>query len=189
MKLTPRTGGWIEIICGPMFSGKTEELIRRLVRAQIAKQKVEIFKPAIDNRYSEEYIVSHNNRKIKSVVIRHPNEILSHINEADVIGVDEAQFFDVSIVTVCRKLANSGKRVVIAGLEKDYLGNPFGPMPELLIEAEFISKVLAICVRCGDPANYSQRLSQENGQVVVGEADKYEARCRTCFAPLTPKHM
>jgi len=186
VKLTPRMGGWIEIVCGPMFSGKTEELIRRLVRAQIAKQKVEIFKPAIDNRYSEGYIVSHNNRKIKSVVISDPHEILAHIDEADVIGVDEAQFFDKSIVEVCRSLANSGKRVVIAGLEKDYMGRPFGPMPELLIEAEFISKVLAICVICGDPANYSQRLSHEGGQVVVGEADKYEARCRTCFDPPHP---
>jgi len=183
VKLTPRMGGWIEIICGPMFSGKTEELIRRLVRAQIARQRVEIFKPEIDNRYSQEYIVSHNNRRIKSVVINDPKEILDHIHEADVIGVDEAQFFNESIVEVCRTVASKGKRVVIAGLEKDYMGQPFGPMPHLLVEAEFITKVLAICMQCGDPANYSQRISQEGGQVVVGEADKYEARCRACFKP------
>ncbi len=181
MVLTPRHGGWIEMVCGPMFSGKTEELIRRLVRAQIAKQKVAIFKPRLDNRYSEEYIVSHNDRKIKSIIIDHPEEILEHAYEAEVIGVDEAQFFDTSIIRVCRELANAGKRVVIAGLEKDYRGEPFGPMPGLLVEAEYITKVLAICVRCGEPANFSQRICSETGQVLVGESDKYEARCRNCY--------
>jgi thymidine kinase len=181
MTLTPRSSGWIELICGPMFSGKTEELIRRLIRAQIAKQNVAIFKPSIDNRYSEDYIVSHNNRKIKSVIIIKPSDILDHVGESDVIGIDEAQFFDNSIIEICREIANSGKRVVVAGLEKDYLANPFGPMPGLLVEAEYITKVLAICVQCGDPANFSQRISEENGLVLVGEADKYQARCRNCY--------
>ncbi len=181
MTITPTDSGWIELICGPMFSGKTEELIRRLVRAKIAKQKVEIFKPSIDNRYSEEDIVSHNKRIIKSIAVKSPDDILKHQSEADVIGIDEAQFFDDSIVDVVRKLANDGKRIIVAGLEKDYKGRPFGPMPELLIEAEYITKVLSICMRCGNPANYSQRLSSDTGQVLVGEADKYEARCRNCF--------
>ncbi|MBC8478919.1 MAG: thymidine kinase [FCB group bacterium] len=166
-----------------MFSGKTEELIRRLVRAKIAQMNVEIFKPSIDNRYSEEDIVSHNKRVIKSMAVTSPQDILSHKPQAQVIGIDEAQFFDASIVSVVRQLANEGKRVIVAGLEKDYLGAPFGPMPELLIEAEYITKVLSICVKCGDPANFSQRLSAEGGQVVVGESDKYEARCRKCFDP------
>ena len=183
MTLTPQHGGWIEIICGPMFSGKTEELIRRLVRAQIAMQNVKIYKPVIDNRYSAEDIVSHNNRVIKSQPVEQAEDILKHMTEADVIGIDEAQFFSADIVSVARQLANSGKRVVIAGLEKDYLGQPFGPMPELLVEADYISKVLAICVRCGEPANFSQRLTADSAQVLVGEGDKYEARCRNCFNP------
>ena len=181
MTLTPINSGWIEVICGSMFSGKTEELIRRLIRAQIAKQKVAIFKPDSDNRYNENYIVSHNQRKIKSIKIKDENTILEYINKADVFGIDEAQFFNKSIVDICRHLANSGKRVVIAGLDKDYLANPFGPMPELLIEAEYVTKVNAICMRCGDPANFSNRISNEKKQVVVGESDKYEALCRNCF--------
>ena len=181
MTLTPKHTGWIEVICGPMFSGKTEELIRRLVRAQIAKQRVAIFKPTTDNRFGEDYIVSHNKRKIKSIQVVDTKIILDYRDNADVFGIDEAQFFDSSIVAVCRDLANSGKRVVIAGLEKDYLASSFGPMPELLIDAEYITKVNAICMQCGDPANYSHRISTEKKQVVVGEIDKYEALCRRCY--------
>ena len=183
MTLTPKTGGWIELICGPMFSGKTEELIRRLIRAQIAKQKVSIFKPTTDDRYSEDYIVSHNKRKIKSINVVEPTEILQHKEISDVFGIDEAQFFPNSIIEVTNELAQSGKRIVIAGLEKDYKGNPFGPMSNLMVSAEYVTKVLAICVKCGEPANFSQRISKEQNQVVVGETDKYEARCRNCFKP------
>ena len=181
MTLTPKYSGWIEVICGPMFSGKTEELIRRLVRAQIAKQKVAIFKPSTDNRFEENYIVSHNQRKIKSIQVKDTEIILDYLNKADVFGIDEAQFFDTSIIKTCRQLANSGKRVVIAGLEKDYLANSFGSMSELLIDAEYITKVNAICIKCGDPANFSHRISTEKKQVVVGEIDKYEALCRRCY--------
>ena len=181
--LTPKNTGWIEVICGPMFSGKTEELIRRLVRAQYAKQRVAIFKPLTDKRYSDDYIVSHNKRKIKSISLNSSKEILSYTNEADVFGIDEAQFFDIDILEVCKKLAQDNKRVVVAGLEKDYKSNPFGYMSDLLINAEYITKVNAICMQCGDPANFSQRISTEKNQVVVGESDKYEARCRKCFKP------
>ena len=179
--LTPKNSGWIEVICGPMFSGKTEELIRRLVRAEIAKQRVAIFKPSIDNRFSENFIVSHNQRKIKSIQVQNTNMILDYSDKADVFGIDEAQFFDQSIVKVCRSLANKGRRVVIAGLEKDYLAHSFGHMPELLVDAEYITKVNAICMNCGDPANFSHRISSEKKQVVVGETDKYEALCRRCY--------
>ena len=181
MTLTPKNSGWIEVICGPMFSGKTEELIRRLVRAQIAKQRVAIFKPTMDIRYEEEYIVSHNQRKIKSIQVNNTDIILDYKEKADVFGIDEAQFFDKSIVNICKELANNGKRVVIAGLEKDFQSKSFGSMPELLIDAEYITKVNAICMSCGDPANFSQRISKETNQVVVGETDKYEARCRKCY--------
>ena len=185
MTLTPINTGWIEVICGPMFSGKTEELIRRLVRAQIAKQRVAIFKPNTDNRFSDDYIVSHNQRKIKSIQVQQTNKILDYQDKADVFGIDEAQFFDTSIVQICRSLANSGKRVVVAGLEKDYLAQSFGSMPDLLVDAEYITKVNAICMRCGDPANYSHRISGETTQVVVGETDKYEALCRRCYMKST----
>ena len=181
MTLTPKHSGWIEVICGPMFSGKTEELIRRLVRAQIAKHKVAIFKPNMDNRFEKEYIVSHNQRKIKSIQVEDTAIILDYLNKADVFGIDEAQFFDKSIVNVCKSLANSGKRVVIAGLEKDYLTKSFGSMSELLVDAEYITKVNAICMSCGDPANFSYRISAEKKQVIVGEGDKYEALCRRCY--------
>ena len=181
MTLTPKNSGWIEVICGPMFSGKTEELIRRLVRAQIAKQRVAIFKPSTDDRFAEDYIVSHNQRKIKSIKVMDAKIILDYHDKADIFGIDEAQFFDSSIAAVCRTLANSGKRVVIAGLEKDYLANGFGSMPALLVDAEYITKVNAICMQCGDPANYSHRISTEKNQVVVGETDKYEALCRRCY--------
>ncbi len=183
MTLTPQKSGWIELICGSMFSGKTEELIRRLVRAQIAKQRVAIFKPAMDNRYDETYIISHNRRKIRSIPIDDPNSILGHLDKADVFGIDEAQFFSNTIIKVSNTLANAGKRIIVAGLDKDYLGKSFGPIPELMISAEYVTKVLAICVKCGDPASYSQRISSESSQIVVGESDKYEARCRNCFKP------
>ena len=181
MTLTPQKSGWIELICGSMFSGKTEELIRRLIRAQIANQRVSIFKPLVDNRYDEKYIVSHNKRKIRSIVVDDPVQILAYKNKADVFGIDEAQFFRGSIISTVNKLAKLGNRIIIAGLEKDYLGNTFGPMGELMINAEYITKVLAICVQCGDPANFTQRISREKNQVVIGESDKYEARCRNCF--------
>ena len=184
MTLTPINTGWIEVICGPMFSGKTEELIRRLVRAQIAKQRVAIFKPNIDNRFAENFIVSHNQRKIKSIQVQQTNKIMDYQDKADVFGIDEAQFFDTSIVQICRSLANAGKRVVVAGLEKDYLAQSFGSMPDLLVDAEYITKVNAICMSCGDPANYSHRISGETTQVVVGETDKYEALCRRCYMKL-----
>jgi len=176
-----KNSGWIEVICGPMFSGKTEELIRRLVRAQYAKQNVKIFKPSLDNRYSEDYIVSHNNRKIKSIIINNTNEIIDASKDSDVIGIDEAQFCDSSLIDICKTLAQKGKRVVVAGLEKDYQAVPFGPMPELLVDAEYVTKVNAICMQCGDAANFSYRITHETKQVVVGEIDKYEARCRKCF--------
>ena len=190
MQSLPTQSGWIEVICGPMFSGKTEELIRRLRRAQIARQRVSIFKPQTDNRYSSEHIVSHSQNKLESFMIAKPKQILEHSYESHVIGIDEAQFFDDSLVDVVRKLANGGKRVIIAGLEKDAMNQPFGCMPLLLIEAEYITKVQSICVRCGSPANYSQRTSLDEGQVVVGETDKYEARCRRCYEqPLTKQQL
>lgn len=181
MALMKKNGGWIEVICGPMFSGKTEELIRRLIRAQIAKQVVTIFKPSLDDRYSEDYIVSHNKRKIKSIVVKDVQDIYNHSKSSNVVGIDEAQFFNHQIIEVCKSLAGEGKRVVVAGLEKDYKAIPFGPMPELLVDAEYVTKVNAICMQCGDPANFSQRISKEKNQVVIGEIDKYEARCRKCF--------
>ena len=179
--LTPRNSGWIEVICGPMFSGKTEELIRRLVRCQYAKQKVTIFKPSLDDRYSEDYIVSHNQRKIKSIIIKESKEILELENNSDVIGIDEAQFCDDELINIANSLAKSGKRIVIAGLDKDYMGKSFGPIKQLMVDAEYVSKVNAICMSCGDPASFSQRISTEKDLVVVGESDKYEARCRKCF--------
>ena len=181
--LTPKNSGWIEVICGPMFSGKTEELIRRLVRAQYAKQKVAIFKPKTDNRYSDDYIVSHNKRKIKSIILETSKDIYNYKNEADVFGIDEAQFFDKELIKISNELAKSGKRVVVAGLDKDYKAESFGPIRQLMIDAEYVSKVNAICMLCGDPASFTQRISSEENLVVVGETDKYEARCRSCFKP------
>jgi len=179
--------GWIEVICGSMFSGKSEELIRRLRRAQIARQRVQIFKPKIDSRYSDDHIVSHNEQRMPSNVVASPQEILDHIDiRTEVIGIDEAQFFDKEIVAVCNRLADMGKRVIVAGLDQDYLGRPFDPMPQLLAIAEYITKTLAICVRCGNPANHTQRLIQSDERVVVGAADIYEARCRRCFEPILP---
>lgn len=173
--------GWIEVICGSMFSGKTEELIRRLNRANIAKQKVEIFKPAIDNRYHDADIVSHNQTAIRSTPLQTASEILLLAGDCDVVGIDEAQFFDEGIVEVVNTLANSGKRVIIAGLDMDSRGIPFGPMPSLISIAEYVTKVHAICVVCGDIAHYSYRKVANDAQVLVGETDSYEARCRKCF--------
>jgi len=181
--LTPKNSGWIEVICGPMFSGKTEELIRRLVRAQYAKQNVAIFKPKTDNRYSDDYIVSHNKRKIKSIILESSKDIYDYKNQADVFGIDEAQFFDNNLIEISNNLAKEGKRVVIAGLDKDYTAKSFGPIHQLMIDAEYVSKVNAICMVCGDPASFTQRISSEKDLVVVGETDKYEARCRNCFKP------
>ncbi len=182
--------GSIEVICGPMFSGKTEELIRRLRRAEIAKQRVAIFKPKIDNRYAEDKLVSHSALSLPSQSVQDPREILSLAATAQVIGIDEAQFFSPDLVKVCQKLAEQGKRVIVAGLDLDFRGEPFDPVPLLLAEAEYITKTLAICVKCGAPANRTQRLSTEADRVLVGAQDRYEARCRACFRPphITPSH-
>jgi|SRR5689334_213152 len=180
---TPQQTGWIEVICGCMFSGKTEELIRRLRRAEIARQKVTIFKPRVDNRYSADRIVSHNEQALSSVVVDSPADIMRLAGDAQVIGVDEAQFFTPDLVGVCDAMANQGRRVIIAGLDQDYRGQPFGPMPQLLAVAEYITKTLAICVVCGNPADRTQRTTQQHELVVVGAHNMYEARCRRCFAP------
>ncbi len=185
MHVVKQHTGWIEVVCGSMFSGKTEELIRRMRRAVIARQKVEIFKPKIDNRFSSQEIVSHDKQKIKSTVIKKPDEILKYALEAQVVGIDEAQFFDSSLVRVCQTLANMGKRVIIAGLDQDYRGKPFGPIPHLLAIAEYITKTHAICVVCGNPANHTQRTTDDKERVVVGASDIYEARCRNCYQPPT----
>jgi thymidine kinase len=173
--------GWIEVICGCMFSGKTEELIRRLNRALIARQKVEIFKPKIDTRYHVEKIISHNEREIRSTPVNFANDILLLAGDCDVVGIDEAQFFDESIIEVCNTLANSGKRVIVAGLDMDYEGKPFGPMPYLLAVAEFVTKVHAICAETGELASFSFRLNENSAQVMLGEKDTYEARSRQSF--------
>ncbi|MEO8230787.1 MAG: thymidine kinase [Ignavibacteriota bacterium] len=176
----PKDSGWIEVITGCMFSGKTEELIRRLRRAKIAKQKVVIFKPIIDTRYSNNSIVSHSEQSLPSVLIKDVNEILDLVEDAQVIGIDEAQFFSNDIVNVCNKLADNGKRVIVAGLDMDYRGIPFEPIPQLLSVAEYITKTLAICVECGNPADRTQRKTASLERVIVGAADLYEARCRKC---------
>jgi thymidine kinase len=179
--LEDQRGGWIEVICGCMFSGKTEELIRRLNRALIAKQRVEIFKPVIDNRYHHEKIVSHAYREIRSTPVNFASDILLLAGNCDVVGIDEAQFFDDSIVEVCNQLANSGKRVIVAGLDMDFEGKPFGPMPNLLAVAEFVTKVHAICMQTGELASFSFRLNDDDSKVLLGEKDKYEARNRRAF--------
>lgn len=173
--------GWIELICGSMFSGKTEELIRRLNRALIAKQKIEIFKPKIDTRYDESEVVSHDKTKIRSTPVDFAEDILLFSGNSEVVGIDEAQFFDAEIVNVVNTLANQGKRVIIAGLDMDFSGKAFGSMPELMATAEYVTKVHAICVKCGGIASYSFRLSEERQKVMLGEKDKYEPRCRKCF--------
>lgn len=176
----PIDTGWIEVITGCMFSGKTEELIRRLRRAQIAKQKVKIFKPKIDSRYSNNSIVSHNEQSLPSILIEDIIEVLDHSKDAQVIGIDEAQFFNESILHICNLLASRGKRVIVAGLDQDYTGKPFDPIPQLLAIAEYITKQHAICVVCGNPADKTQRKTSESERVIVGAADIYEARCRKC---------
>lgn len=173
--------GWIEVIVGSMYSGKTEELIRRLRRAQIARQRVEIFKPALDDRYGRDSLVSHSALRIPSRAIRGAQEVLRHAHEAQVIGIDEGQFLGPDLVRVCETLARRGKRVIVAGLDQDYAGRPFEPMPHLLAIAEYITKTLAICVVCGSPANRTYRKIRRAGRVVVGGEDLYEARCRRCF--------
>jgi thymidine kinase len=173
--------GSIEVITGSMFSGKTEELIRRLRRAQIAGLKVEIFKPSLDKRYSETRIVSHDNKSIVSTPVDSPGAILLLTGGIDVVGIDEAQFFDASLVDTCTKLADDGIRVIVAGLDIDFMGNPFGPMPALLATAEYVTKIHAICVRCGYLAHYSFRKSDEAKVVLVGEKDHYEPLCRSCY--------
>jgi thymidine kinase len=180
---TPNNGGWIEVICGSMFSGKTEELIRRLRRAEIARQKTIIFKPRIDTRYSENHIVSHNQRRMESHLVESSREIWNQSQSVDVVGIDEAQFMDDGILDVCRQLAAHQKRVVVAGLDRDFRGLPFGPMPALMCEADYLDKLQAICVICGNPASYTQRTTLQAEQVVIGETDIYEARCRHCFQP------
>ena len=176
-----RKTGCIEVICGSMFSGKTEELIRRLKRAQFAKQKIEIFKPTVDKRYSDLDVVSHDLHKIPCTPIKDPARMLNVATDVEVVGVDEAQFFDESLVQVCQALANRGIRVIVAGLDTDYLGKPFGPIPGLMAIAEDVQKVHAICVRCGNLANHSHRLSRSKKLVVLGEKDVYEPLCRECF--------
>ena len=176
--------GYIEVVCGSMFSGKTEELIRRLKRAKFANQKVEIFKPCIDTRYSEEEVVSHDSHAIRSTPVDSPQNILLMSSDVDVVGIDEAQFFDESIVDVCRQLADNGVRVIVAGLDMDYMGKPFGPMPALMATAEYVTKVHAICVRCGNLAHHSHRLTADEKLVMLGEKDTYEPICRHCFAGL-----
>jgi thymidine kinase len=174
--------GWIEVITGSMFSGKSEELIRRLRRAQIARQKVQIFKPIIDNRYSEGHIVSHSDMRIESENVRSSDELVARVHDdTEVVGIDEGQFFDHGLPAACNMLADRGKRVIVAGLDQDYLGRPFEPMPQLLAIAEYITKTLAICVVCGGPANHTQRLVASSDRVLVGAGGMYEARCRHCF--------
>jgi len=173
--------GWIEVITGSMFSGKTEELIRRLRRARFAKQKVEIFKPRIEIRYSEEEVVSHDDNSIHSTPVDSAANIILLASEVEVVGIDEAQFFDDGLVDVCNQLAYSGVRVIIAGLDMDYRGKPFGPMPKLMSIAEYVTKVHAICVRCGNLAHYTHRLSEDDKLIVLGETDIYEPLCRVCY--------
>lgn len=179
--------GWIEIICGSMFSGKTEELIRRLTRARIAKQRVEIFKPSIDTRYDETNVVSHNENAITSTPVQASSQILLYANNVDVVGIDEAQFFDDELVSVCNKLASSGIRVIIAGLDMDFSGKPFGPIPALMATAEYVTKVHAICMQCGNLAHYSHRKTADEKLVMLGETDSYEPLCRDCYTKVRQK--
>jgi len=180
----PQHGGWIEVITGSMFSGKSEELIRRLRRAQIARQKVQIFKPRFDTRYADDHIVSHSDMRIGSDNVSASKDLLSLVEpDTDVVGIEEGQFFDQDLPAVCNELAGRGKRVIVAGLDQDYLGKPFEPMPQLLAIAEYITKTLAICMVCGGPANHTQRLVASSDRVLLGAQGTYEARCRRCFDP------
>ena len=185
MDVAHRAGsGWIEVVAGSMFSGKSEELIRRLRRAQIAKRKVQIFKPRIDNRYSDDHITSHSEMRIASKNTASSRELLADVHaDTEVVGIDEGQFFDAELPAVCSTLADRGKRVIVAGLDQDYLCKPFEPMPQLLAIAEYITKTLAICMVCGAPANHTQRLVASSERVLVGAQGTYEARCRRCFDP------
>ena len=180
--------GWIEAICGPMFSGKSEELIRRLRRAMIARKRVQVFKPALDDRYSVDEIVSHGDWRMKSEVVADASEILQKLDwRTQVVGIDEANFLGPGLIDIANQLADTGKQVLIAGLDTDYMGRPFAPMPDLLALAESITKTLAICMRCGNPAKHTQRLVESDDLIVVGAAGMYEARCRRCFEPGIPK--
>ena len=176
--------GWIEVIVGSMFSGKSEELIRRLRRAQIARQQVQIFKPGVDTRYSIDHIVSHSDMRVPAAPVASSRLLLDQVTpDTEVVGIDEGQFFDQELPMICNTLADSGKRVIVAGLDQDYLGKPFEPMPQLLAIAEYITKTLAICMVCGNPANHTQRLIASKDRVLVGASGLYEARCRVCFDP------
>ena len=176
--------GWVEVITGSMFSGKSEELIRRVRRAQIARQRVQIFKPRVDDRYAADQIVSHSDMKMPSLVVAAAREILDQVEDrTEVVGIDEGQFFDAGIVQVINTLADRGVRVIVAGLDQDFTGRPFEPMPQILAVAEYVDKTLAICMQCGAPANRTQRLSGSTDRVVVGGSQDYEARCRRCFQP------
>lgn len=173
--------GWIEVICGSMFSGKTEELIRRIHRAEFARQKIQVFKPKIDDRYEKDHIVSHSRMKTASIIVQTSADIHAKVKyDTEIVAIDEVQFFDDAIIDVCNKLADNGKRVIVAGLDQDYTGKPFGPMANLLAIAEYVTKLNAICVKCGNPASRTQRLTHDKTQVVVGATDIYEARCRNC---------
>jgi thymidine kinase len=184
MALVKTQLGWIEVICGSMFSGKSEELIRRLRRALIARQRVQVFKPAIDSRFGQEEIVSHSEMRLPSAAVSSSAELMAKVDHrSEVVGIDEAQFFDAGLVEACQRLADQGKRVIVAGLDKDYRGAPFEPIPSLMAIAEDVTKTLAICMRCGSPANNTQRLVESSERVVVGAQGVYEARCRRCFEP------
>ncbi|HXE80059.1 MAG TPA: thymidine kinase [Vicinamibacterales bacterium] len=180
----PPAPGWIEVISGSMFSGKSEELIRRLRRAQIARQKVQVFKHDYDDRYGNDHIISHSDLRIPSRSVSSSRELLEAVEpDTDVVGIDEGQFFGMDLPAVCSELADRGKRVIVAGLDQDYLGKPFEPMPQLLAIAEYITKTLAICMVCGSPANRTQRLVESTDRVLIGAHGRYEARCRRCFTP------
>ena len=183
-------GGYVEVVTGSMFSGKSEELIRRLRRAIIARQRVQVFKPALDDRYASAQVVSHSRWRLEAERVQAASDIIARLDpRTEVIGIDEAQFFGADLVRVCGHLADLGKRVIVAGLDMDFRGEPFGPMPQLLAVAEEVEKVHAICARCGAPASYTQRLTAAQEQVVVGAADIYEARCRRCFEPGGPAQI
>lgn len=186
MHLKPTDAGWIETIAGCMFSGKTEELIRRLRRAQYAKQRVVVFKPMLDTRYSKTHVVSHNDNQMESIVVQEPSEMAQLAKDYEVVGIDEAQFFGEGLVEACEDMANTGKRVVVAGLDQDYRGKPFENMAHLLAVSEYITKNLAICMVCGNPADRSQRIVKREARFLLGATDAYEARCRKCFVPEKP---
>ena len=179
-----KMNGWIEVICGSMFSGKTEELIRRVKRTQFANQKMVLFKPEIDNRYSDEAVVSHQGTALQSIIVKHSSEILKQVGDEQIVAIDEAQFFDEGLVEVCSILAGKGIRVICAGLDMDYMGNPFGPMPALLAIAEYVTKVHAICLSCGNLAQFSYRMAADKEQVLLGAVDRYKPLCRSCFNSL-----